>query len=81
VANSRASFTVRGVESSADADEIEADLRDREGVQLVDIDPETGETEVRHGEELISGAEIRGAVADLGYEVDSPAEREENDRS
>lgn len=70
MANSRATFTVTGLTSADDGDEIEAALREREGVQLVDVDPETGQTEVRHGEELISGAEIRQTVEDLGYEVE-----------
>lgn len=70
MANSRTSFTVRGV-SPGDAEEIEDALRDREGVQLVDLDPESGETEVRHGEALISDEEIRSTVEDLGYEVEA----------
>jgi len=78
VANSRATFRVGGLESADDGEAIEAELREREGVQLVDLDPETGETEVRHGEELISAAEIRQTVEELGYEVDSPEEREED---
>ena len=78
MANSRATFTVGGLESADDGEAIEAALHDREGVQLVDLDPETGETAVRHGEELISAAEIRQAVQDLGYEVDSPEEREQD---
>lgn len=74
MANSRVSFTVTDAGSSDDAGDIEDTLRDKEGVQLVDIDPETGETEVRHGEELISGEEIRSTVAELGYEVESDEE-------
>ena len=69
MANSRATFTVTGVESGEHAEEIEDALRDREGVQLVDLDPETGETEVRHGESLISDEEIRSTVEALGYGV------------
>jgi len=74
VANSRASFVVADAESGADRAEIEDALEDREGVQLVEFDPETGETEVRHGEELISGEEIRQTVEGLGYKVEDAEE-------
>ena len=70
MADSRATFTVAGVESADDAEEIEDALKEREGVQMVEIDTETGETEVRHGEELISAAEIESTVRELGYDVD-----------
>lgn len=71
MANSRATFTVTGVESADDGAEIEDALQEEEGVQLVDLDPETGETEVRHGEALISDEEIRSTVEDLGYGVET----------
>jgi|AntDeeMinimDraft_5_1070356.scaffolds.fasta_scaffold22143_1 copper chaperone CopZ len=71
MANSRVRFTVAGVDSPDDAEEIEDALRDKEGVQLVDLNQETGESEVRHGEALISDEEILSTVEDLGYEVES----------
>jgi copper chaperone CopZ len=71
MANSRVRFTVAGVDSPDDAEEIEDALRDKEGVQLVDLNQETGESEVRHGEALISDVEILSTVEDLGYEVES----------
>lgn len=70
MANSRAMFTVAGLDSAADGEEIEDELREREGVQLVDVEPGTGEVEVRHGEELISGEQIKSAIEELGYEVE-----------
>ncbi|WP_143052134.1 heavy-metal-associated domain-containing protein [Halobacterium jilantaiense] len=74
MATSRATFTVTDARSPADVENIEDALRDHEGVQLVDIDPETGETEVRHGESLVSGEEIRSAVEELGYDVEPDEE-------
>lgn len=70
VANSRAKFSVGGVESAADADGIKDELGDLDGVQLADVDPDTGEAEVRYGEELISEEEIESTVRELGYEVE-----------
>jgi len=74
VATSRATFTVTDATSAADVETIEDALRDHEGVQLVDVDPETGETEVRHGEALVSGEELRSTVEELGYEVEPDGE-------
>jgi copper chaperone CopZ len=74
MANSRAEFVVADAESRADREEIEDALEDREGVQLVDLDLDNGQAEVRHGEELISGEEIRSTVEALGYEVEDTEE-------
>jgi copper chaperone CopZ len=74
VANSRARFVIADAESRADREEIEDALKDREGVQLVDIDLNNGRAEVRHGEALISGEEIRSTVEELGYEVEDTEE-------
>jgi len=70
VANSRTTFTASNVGSDSDAADIEDALHEREGVQLVTVDADTGEVVVRHGEELISGEEIESTVTDLGYEIE-----------
>ncbi|MUV60351.1 heavy-metal-associated domain-containing protein [Halobacterium sp. CBA1126] len=67
MSNSRVEFTVS---RDADGAAIEDALHDREGVQLATFDPETGVVEVRHGESLISTAEIKSTVRDLGYDVE-----------
>lgn len=68
--DSYANFTIRGIESGAEVGPIEDALQDLDGVQMVTIDPESGETEVRYGEELLSAERIRSTVRDAGYEVD-----------
>ncbi|AHG03674.1 mercuric reductase [Halobacterium sp. DL1] len=70
MANSRTTFAVPGLESEGDVEEIEAALREREGVQLAEADAGSGEVTVRYGEELISEVEIKSVVQDLGYEVE-----------
>jgi len=69
MANSRTEFSVSGAESGAGGD-IEEELEDQEGVQLVAVDGDSGVVEVRYGEELISEREIKTVVRDLGYDVD-----------
>lgn len=70
MANSRATFTVDGVVSADDGEQIENALADLEGVQLAVVDVESREVEVRHGEELVSTEEIKSTVRELGYNVD-----------
>ncbi len=70
MANSRTTFTAAGVESTSDGEEIENALHEKEGIQLVTVDDETGEVVVRHGEALISAEEIEQTVEGLGYDVE-----------
>jgi len=74
VANSRTRFVVADAESRPDREEIEDALEEREGVQLADLDLNSGRAEVRHGEALISDEEIRRTVEALGYEVEDTEE-------
>lgn len=69
MADSYTNFTVRGIDSEDEVREIDDELRKLEGVQMADIDHESGRVEVRYGEELISEEEIKSTVRDVGYEV------------
>ena len=69
MADSYTNFTVRGIDSEDEVREIDDELRNLEGVQMADVDHESGRVEVRYGEELISEEEIKSTVRDVGYEV------------
>ena len=70
MSDSYLNFTIRGVESEDEVRTITDELQKLEGVQMVDIDAESGRTEVRYGEELLSEEEIKSAARDAGYEVE-----------
>lgn len=70
MADSEVTFLVRGVESGDDARAVEDELRELRGVQMAEVDPESGRAEVRYGEELLSEERIETAIRDAGYEVD-----------
>lgn len=70
MADSYAHFTVRGIESADEVGTLESDIQALDGVQLADVDPDSGETEVRYGEEKLSEERIESAVREAGYEVD-----------
>lgn len=69
MAESRATFTVRRVESDEQAEEVAAAVRDVEGVMGVSVDPETGEATVRYDEEFLAEEPILDAVREAGYDV------------
>lgn len=70
MANSRTNFTVDGIESEDEARKINDELLELEGVQMANIDRESGRIEVRYGEELLSEERIKSTVRDAGYEVE-----------
>ena len=70
MSDSHLNFTVRGAESEDDVRTITDELQKHQGVQMVDIDAESGRAEIRYGEELLSAEEIKSTVRDAGYEVE-----------
>lgn len=70
MADSFVEFTVRGLETEDEADEITDELRSLDGVQMVEIETESGRAEVRYGEELLSEEDVKGTVRELGYDVE-----------
>lgn len=70
MSDSYAEFTVRGVSSEDDVQTITDELQELEGVQMVEVDVESGHAEVRYGESLLSEVDIESAVRDAGYEVE-----------
>lgn len=70
MAENRAEFAVRGVESEDDVRTIEEGLADLDGVMEAEVDSETGEASVRFDYDVLSEERVRRAVRDLGYEVE-----------
>ena len=70
MSDSYLTLAVRGVESEDDARTLTDELQKLEGVQMVDVDVEGGQAEVRYGEELLSEEDIKSAARDAGYEVE-----------
>lgn len=70
MSDSTTNFAIPGIESEDELENVRGTLHELDGVQMVNVDPESGETEVRYGEELLSEERIRSTVRDAGYEVD-----------
>ena len=68
MAENRADFTVRGIDSDDDVRAIEEELADLDGVMETELD-ESGEARVRYDHDILSEERIRRAVRDLGYDV------------
>ena len=69
MAENRADFTVRGVESEDDVRTIREGLAELDGVMEAEVDPGTGEASVRFDYDVLSEERVRQAVHDLGYET------------
>lgn len=69
MAESRATFTVRGVESDDQARELEARIGELEGVMGATVEGASGSASVRYDEELLAEERVREAVREAGYEL------------
>ena len=69
MASSYTDFTVHTIESEDEARTLEDELEDQRGIQLVEIDHESGHVEARYTEELLSEERIKSRVRDSGYEL------------
>lgn len=73
MAENKATFTVRGIDSGAEAGDVEDELAALDGVMGATVDPDTGETAVRYDVDLLAEARIEITVREMGYEVESDA--------
>ena len=73
MAENRADFTVRGIDSDDDVRAIEEELADLNGVMETEID-DGGEARVRYDHDVLSEERIRRTVRDLGYDVEYETE-------
>jgi copper chaperone CopZ len=70
MADSYSEFTVSGIETEDEIQEIKEGLEKLEGFQIAEFDAETGRVEVGYTEELLWEEKIKSAIRDLGYEVE-----------
>jgi len=74
MAENRAEFTVRGIESADDVSRIEDELSTLDGVMGTEIDRETGEARVLYDVDILAEKRIELTVEDMGYAIESPEE-------
>ena len=70
MAENTASFTVRGIESEDEAETVEGELEEIEGIMGAQIDGGSGEAEIRFDYDLLSEERVETTVRDMGYEVE-----------
>lgn len=68
MAENVAEFTVRGLDSEAECEDLVAELEDLEGVMGAAVDP-AGEAAVRYDADILAEERVKITVRDLGYEV------------
>jgi copper chaperone CopZ len=69
MAENSSEFTVRGIESADEAENIENELEALDGVMGADVDPENGDTEVRVDVDVLSEERTEITVREMGYEL------------
>lgn len=69
MAETKSTFTIAGVDADRDAERVTDELIDTDGVMGADVDPGSGQAEVRLDEDLISEEHVRDTVREMGYEV------------
>lgn len=70
MAENTATFTVRGVDSEDDVEDIKDELGDVDGVMGVTIDRNSGETEVTYDYDVLSEERVAITVREMGYDVE-----------
>lgn len=70
MAETQSTFTISGYDSDRDIERVVEELEGTDGVMAADVDPGSGEAELRLDEDLISEERARATVRDLGYEVE-----------
>jgi copper chaperone CopZ len=69
MAESRAEFTVRGVDDSHEREDIKDTLNHLDGVMEAALDDD-GEASVRYDEDVIGGEQVEHRVRKMGYETE-----------
>lgn len=70
MAQSTALFTVQGVDSEDDTQSITDELGELDGVMGVDIDPQSGDMEVKYDEDVLAEERVKITVREIGYDVE-----------
>lgn len=70
MAENHAVFTVHGIESEDESQNIEDELEDMDGVMGAKLDHKSGETTVRYDVDLLAEERIKITVRDMGYDAE-----------
>ena len=70
MAQSNVEFTVHDLDSEDDVGRIEDELEGEDGILGVEIDQESGRTEILYDNELLAEERIKRGVREMGYEVE-----------
>lgn len=63
-------FTVHGIETEDESQNIEDELEDMDGVMGAELDHKSGETTVRYDVDLLAEERIKITIRDMGYDVE-----------
>lgn len=69
MAESRETFTIRGVDDEHEKQDVRDTLNDLDGVMDADLDDD-GEASVRYDEDVLGGGEVVHRVQKMGYETE-----------
>lgn len=69
MAENHATFTVHGIESEEESQNIEDELEEMNGVMGMELDHQSGEITVRYDVDLLAEERIKITVRDMGYNV------------
>ena len=69
MAESRETFTIRGIDDDHEREDIKDTLNHLDGVMETDVD-DAGEASVRYDEDIIGGEEVEHRVQKMGYETE-----------
>lgn len=69
MAESRETFTIRGVDNEHEKQDVRDTLNDLDGVMDADVDDD-GEASVRYDEDVLGGGEVVHRVQKMGYEIE-----------
>lgn len=69
MAESRETFTIRGIEDDHEKEDIKDTLNHLNGVMETDVD-DSGEASVRYDEDIIGGEEVEHRVQKMGYDTE-----------
>lgn len=69
MAQSTAVFTILGIDSEDDLQAIDDKLRELNGVMGVNVDQDSGDTEIKYDEDILAEERVKITVRELGYNV------------
>lgn len=69
MAQSTAVFTILGIDSEDDLQAIDDKLRELNGVMGVNVDQDSGDTEIKYDEDILAEERVKITVRELGYNL------------